>query len=172
MLKKTLGLDDKDAIIVSRSVRDPDVSQAELAQDLGISQPSVNVRVNKLKKRGILSQTMGIEFNRTNMSLARVDFTATHASEILKGLKECSFFVNGFIMSGTNNTSILVVGHDLKKIESIVNKHLRANPNVKDIQMNVVVTSAKPFVCSIDPERETKEECQDLNSCDGCQIKS
>lgn len=168
MLKDKLGIDDKDVRLFSLYIKNPDISQTELAKSLNISQPSINARVNKLKKKGILASTVGIEFNKSDLYLTRIDFTASNAENILNELKQCSFFVNGFIMSGKNNVSILIVGHDLKKIETIVNKHLRNNQFVKDINVNVVVSTTKPFVCGIDIEKEHHEECQNPASCDKC----
>ena len=171
MLKSKLGIDDKDVKILGLFMHNPDVSQKELAEAVKLSQPSVNARVHKLRKRGILSRSIGIEFNKTDMYLARVDFTASNAEAVLNKLRQCSFFVNGFVMSGIHNASILMVGHDLKKIEAILNQHLRSNPDIQDIRMNVVVSTAKPFVCSIDLEKEQQHECLNPGSCAECKIK-
>jgi Lrp/AsnC family transcriptional regulator, leucine-responsive regulatory protein len=170
MLKEKLGMDAKDLKILSLFMKNPHVSQTELAEALSISQPSVNARVHKLRKRGILSGNVGIEFNKTDMYLARVDFTAPDADSVMEQLKQCSFFVNGFIMSGKNNASIFIVAHDLRKLDAIINQHLRSNMSVKDINMSVAVSAAKPFVCSIDLEKEQHEECMDTTSCADCKI--
>ena len=170
MLQTKLDIDSKDVKILSAFMRNPDVSQSELAELLKISQPSVNVRVRKLKERGLLTNTIGIEFNKTAMYMVRVDFTATHAQKILELLRPCSFFVNGFVMSGKNNVSILIVGHDLKKVETIINTHLRTNTDIKDITTSVVVSTIKPFVYSVDLEREQHEECKNVGSCDQCPV--
>jgi DNA-binding Lrp family transcriptional regulator len=169
MLKDLLGLDDKDARILSLCMKQPDISQTELATHLKLSQPSINVRLNKLKKRGVLSQTVGIEFNRTNMYLVRVDLTATQPDDLLARLQTCSFFVNGFTMSGTRNVSLLIVGPNLKKVETIINTHLRSNDMIKDIESNVIVSAAKPLVCAIDLDQEKRASCQN-KTCDNCPI--
>ena len=170
MLKDTLGVDDKDLKILSMFMANPEVSQIDVAKQLKISQPSVNVRIHKLKKKGLLSHLAGIELNKTNMYLTRVDFTASNAEAILNEMKPCSFFVNGFIMSGTHNASMFVVAHNLKKIETILNKYLRSNPEVKDVSMAVVVSAVKPFICALDLEKEQDHECQDPSSCEHCQF--
>ena len=74
-------------------------------------------------------------------------------------------------MSGNNNASILIVGHDLKKIDSIVNRHLRVDPDIKDINMSVVVSTAKPFICNVDIAREQHELCQYSGECKECPVK-
>ncbi|RJQ15596.1 Lrp/AsnC family transcriptional regulator [Candidatus Woesearchaeota archaeon] len=170
MLKEKLGMDKKDVKIVSLFMQNPDISQTELADALSISQPSINARLRKLKRNGVLARATGIEFNRANMYMARVDFTAANPEKLLNELKLCSFFVNGFILSGSNNVSIMIVAHDLKKIESIIDKNLRHNEAVKNINMSVVVSAAKPFICEIDLEREHREECQNPGSCEDCKM--
>jgi len=170
MLKEKLGLDDKDVIVLNTFMKKPESSQSELAKILKLSQPSVNARIQKLKAQGLLSEQYGIDTNKANMALARVDCTANNAKQLLDHLKQCSFFVNGFTLSGVHNVSMFIVAHSLKKIESIVDKHLRCNPNVKNIEMSVVVSATKPFICQIDLEKEQHESCQNPGSCDTCTL--
>ena len=87
MLKDKLGIDDKDVQLFSLYIKNPDISQTELAKSLNISQPSINARVYKLKKKGILASTVGIEFNKSDLYLTRIDFTASNAEDILNELK-------------------------------------------------------------------------------------
>jgi len=146
MIQDKLGLDNKDMKILSLYIDNPNISQNEIATKLKMSQPSINMRIKKLKKKGVLQSYAGIEFNKSGLFLTRVDFTAKNANNILNSLKVCPFFVNGFIMSGRNNVSVFFVSEDLGKTEEIVNKHLRANEEISDINVNIVVKSAKDFV--------------------------
>jgi DNA-binding Lrp family transcriptional regulator len=170
MLKDNLGLDAKDTRILSLFARNPHISQSELGKALSISQPSVNARLQKLKDKGLLATLRGVDFKKTEMVMARVDFIASSAENILKHLQHCSFFVNGFMMSGRRNVSVFIVGHTLKKIETIIDKHLRGHEDVNDIAMDVIVSATKPFVCPIDLEREAHESCQNPKSCEECEL--
>lgn len=170
MLKDKLGIDDKDGRLLSLVMKDPSVSQQELAKALDLSQPSVNARLRKLKERGILVQVAGLDVKSAGVSLARVDFTCSDADEVLSILKQCSFFVNGFVMSGTRNVSVFLVGEDLRKVEHIVNRYLRLSPKVSGIEISVVVNTAKEFVCSVDIDKEHSEPCADPASCKDCAI--
>lgn len=163
-------LDEKDIIIVSRIAEHPDLSQAELAAAVGMSQPSVNARIHKLKAKGVIATKVGVELEKTGMTLVRVDFAANNAEEILNKMKDCSFFVNGFIMSGKLNASIFIVGTTLKKIEHIIDRHLRVNDEIKDIEMNVVVGTSKPYICSVNFAQSRKRECgtKDCTTCMLC----
>ncbi|MBI5388895.1 Lrp/AsnC family transcriptional regulator [Candidatus Woesearchaeota archaeon] len=168
MFKEKLGIDDKDTKLLSLCMKQPEISQMELAKELAISQPSVNARIQKLKKKGLLSSSMGLDLSRTQLALARVDCTAPDADNLLSQLYGCSFFANGFIMSGKNNVSLFIAGANLKKIESIVNRHLRSNPSIKDISMSVVVSAARPFVCCLNLENELHHACEDPDTCKSC----
>lgn len=171
MISESLGLDDKDISILSWFMESPEISQNEIAERLKLSQPSVNVRIQKLKKKGILNHNVGINFNTSNLILTRVDFTSSDANRTMDGLKRCTFFVNGFIISGKNNASAFFVHDSIRKIEDIINEHLRKDPEVSDITVNVVVSSAKDFIFNLDLTHESKyDSCRKIG--DGCKTCS
>ncbi len=170
MLKDKLGIDDKDIKLMTLLMKEEDISQSELAEKLRLSQPSINVRVRKLKERGVLAEGVGLDAQKANISMVRVDFTCNDSDRILNILKNCSFFVNGFLMSGTRNVSVFLIGEDLGKIEQIVKRYLRNNAAVSNIEVNVVVNIAKQFICSVDLEKEHSSACSNPHSCDDCNI--
>jgi len=169
MLAKLLGLDEKDLIIINTYMQDPDVSQSKLAQLVKISQPSVYARITKLKQKGLLTAQYGIDTQKAGMSLVRVDCKAKQATKLLDHLKHCSFFAHGFTMSGIHNVCIFIVAHNLEKVQAIIDINLRQNPDVDDIVMSVVVSSAKPFPCQIDLVKEQHEGCQSQD-CTNCHL--
>lgn len=170
MLKERLNIDDKDLKIISMFMENPSVSQNEIAEKLKLSQPSIFVRIQKLRKKGLLEHQVGLNFSKTRFFLCRVDLTAKIPNALLENMKNCPFFVNGFIMSGENNVSIMLVHEDLRKIDEIVNTHLRTVNTVSDIKVNVIVSSAKDMIFNIDLNQELnpKESCSDPSSCDKC----
>ena len=169
-LQQRFGLDSKDMQIISMLIKNPEISQQVIAKQIKVSQPSVNLRLHKLKKNGLLSSSIGVDVNKTGMHLARVDFTAQNADEVLNNLQGCPFFVNGFVLSGKHNGSMLVVSDNLKKIDAIINKHLRSNPEIKDINVSVIVNSTKPIVCALNFSCE-KAGCKNEQSCQKCSIR-
>jgi DNA-binding Lrp family transcriptional regulator len=170
MISEKLGLDDKDVVILSYYMENPMISQSEIAENLKLSQPSVFVRIQKLKKKGLLNYNIGIDFSKTNLFLCRVDLTAKKPNELLDQIKKCPFFVNGYVMSGETNVSIMLVHEDLKKIDEIVNTHLRDQPDVHGLRMNVVVSSAKDFIFQVDLRRELNPDanCGYVGKCKNC----
>lgn len=170
MLKDKLRIDEKDTTLLTLVMEDPSISQHELASRLKLSQPSINARLHKLRDKGVLVHTAGIDAKRSELALVRVDFTCADAERLLAVLEGCSFFVNGFVMSGTRNVSVFLIGEDLRKVEHIVNRYLRSNPKVSGIELSVVVSTAKEFVCSVDLAKEHTEACSDPDSCKDCTI--
>lgn len=171
MLQEKIGIDEKDALLLSTLMRDPDASQQVLAAKLQLSQPSVNARLRKLKDRGILVQTAGLDANAAGLSLARVDCTCTDTDKLLGMLAGCSFFVNGFVLSGKRNLSLLLLAEDLEKVEDIVNVYLRGSDTVSDVEVTVVVDSAKSFLCSVDLVNEHGHPCNDRRGCATCALR-
>jgi len=157
-----LGLDDRDNIILSMVQKNPDVSQEEIAKKIKLSQPSVGARIRKLQEKGILHITNGVNFRLVDLSLAKVDVNATDTAAIINEFKDCPFFINALITSGRHNLCLLFMATDLKRLEGIVNYHLRGNPKVKDVELNIVISTAKDFVLplNIDYENKNQIDCE------------
>ncbi len=170
MIKEKLNIDERDERIASLLMEDPYMSQYEIAKIIGLSQPSVAVRINKLKQKGIIAFNVGINFSKTNFYIARVDFTARNANDVLKSLKECPYFINGYVMSGKNNVSAMFIHHDLIKIENIISQHLRASPTVSEINTSLIVSSAKDLIFSIDISGKNQGKSCKLKECTDCHI--
>jgi Lrp/AsnC family transcriptional regulator, leucine-responsive regulatory protein len=163
-------LDPKDMKILSALMKDPRTSQSTLATKLKLSQPSINARIQKLRAKGLVAESIGIDFNKSSMQLVRIDCTVTNAPKLLDTLKDCSFFVNGFTMSGQRNVSMLIIVPDLQKAETIIDTHLRTNSQVSDIQTSVTIRSTKPFICSVNLEGAKSESCNNSESCEHCPL--
>ena len=153
-----LGLDDRDNTILSLLQKNPQISQDEIAKKIKLSQPSVGARIKKLHDKGILYNINGINFRVVDLALAKVDVNATDTAAVISEFKDCPFFLNALITSGKYNLCLLFTATDLKRMEGIVNYHLRGNPKVKDIQMNIVISTAKDFVIPMNIDYENKNQ--------------
>lgn len=169
MFKEKLNLNDRDIQIMQLVMDDPHISQSQIAVKLKLSQPSINFRLKKLREKGILTYDVGIDVSKAKLFLARVDFTAKSAQKILDGLKNCPYFVNGFVMSGKNNGSVFFISEDLKKIDEIVNNELRIHEQVSDINVNVVVNTIKNFIFHPNFKAQGKVKlCGKITPCEVC----
>jgi Lrp/AsnC family transcriptional regulator, leucine-responsive regulatory protein len=161
-----LGLDERDNIILNLLQQNQSISQIEIAQKIKLSQPSVGARIRKLQQKGILTTINGVNFKIVDLHLAKVDINATDTKGVLKEFKDCPFFVNGLITSGRFNLCLFFLATDLKHLEEIVNQNLRANPMVKEIEMNIVISTEKDFVLPINIGGECgccKKKCNDCS---------
>jgi len=163
-----LGLDDRDNTILSLIQKDPGVSQEEIAKKIKLSQPSVGARIRKLQQKGILYNVNGVNFRVVDLNLAKVDVAATDTAAIINEFKDCPFFINALITSGRYNLCLLFMATDLKRLEGIVNHHLRGNPKVMDIEMNIVISTAKDLVLPLNIDYENKKQVDCGQGCKDC----
>jgi len=105
-MEEVLGIDQKDQVIISMFIDNPNVSQPEIAKILKLSQPSVNVRVNKLMNKGLLAFVGGVNISKTKLVFCRVDFTAKDPDDIFEKIKTCPYFVNVYTLSCRHNVSV------------------------------------------------------------------
>lgn len=163
-----LGLDDRDNIILSMIQNNPNASQEEIAKKIKLSQPSVGARIRKLQQKGILHNMNGVNFRVVDLSLAKVDINATDTTAIISEFKDCPFFINALVTSGKYNLCLLFMATDLKRLEGIVNHHLRSNPKVKEIEMNIVISTAKDFVLPLNIDYDNKKQVACPQQCSHC----
>ena len=174
-------LDKKDKIILSMTHDNNEISQEEIAKRLHISQPSVAVRIKKLKNRGLIEQIIGVNLNKVKLKVAMVQVATTNTEKILNMFRDCPFFLNGFIVSGKENLFLLLVGDDMASLESIIDSHIRSDKDVQSVEFNIIITSIKDFVIPINIPTEALnnppcgldhkcEECYAFktNRCFGC----
>ena len=60
-MKRSIAFDDRDKRILTMYNQNPNVSQETIGSDIGLKQPSVAVRIRKLKEAGSLEQMAGID---------------------------------------------------------------------------------------------------------------
>ena len=179
MVRERVKLDEKDRKIITLLHDDHEISQEEIAKKVNLSQPSVAIRIKKLKKRGIIDHIMGVNLNKVGIYVAMVFVRTTNTTKILNMFRECPFFLNGFVISGEKNLMLLLAGEDLASLESIIDERLRPDEDVQSADFNIVISSIKDFVMPIKiVERPLNKppcgidykECQAYheNRCFGC----
>ncbi len=163
-----LNLDDRDNTILSLIQKNPDISQEEIAKHIKLSQPSVGARLRKLREKGILHTINGVNFKVVDLFLGKVDVNATDTKAVLDDFRDCPFFINALITSGKYNLCLLFTATDLKRLEGIVNHHLRSNPNVKDAELNIVISSEKDLVLPLNIDYENEKQISCTQACADC----
>ena len=179
MSRKSTKLDHKDRKIISLLHDNQDVSQEEIAKKVNLSQPSVAIRIRKLRERGIIEQIIGVNLNKVGIYVAMVSVRTTNTTKVLNLFRDCPFFLNGFVMSGEKNLMLLFAGEDLASLESMIDSRIRPDPDVQSADFNIMISSIKDFIMPIKLiERPLKtppcgvdyHECQAYseNRCFGC----
>jgi DNA-binding Lrp family transcriptional regulator len=183
MSRRSIELDEKDRTIISLLHDNQNISQEEIAKKVRLSQPSVAIRIKKLKEKGIIDQLVGVNLNKVGIYVAMVKVRTTNTTKILNMFRHCPFFLNGFVISGEKNLMLLFAGEDLASLESIIDERLRPDEDVQGADFNIIISSIKDFIMPIKmiegplkkpPCGIEHKECQAFheNRCFGCPATS
>ncbi|OPY29684.1 MAG: putative HTH-type transcriptional regulator [Methanocella sp. PtaU1.Bin125] len=164
-----IDLDDKDRKIISIFEENPEASQADIAQQVSLSQPTVGARIQKLRQSGALESTAGIDLKRMGLNLAKVDLTTRGSIDIIKQFKGCPYFLNGMIVSGRENLCLFFVAEDIATIEALVDRHLRSNPAVSAVELGIVISQVYGMVQPVKMALEKSDKSQCGLDCSECQ---
>ena len=162
-------LDDKDRKIISIFEAEPGTSQADIAQQVGLSQPTVGARIQKLRQAGALAPAVGMDLKKVGLNLAKVDVTTKDSIDIINRFRGCPYFLNGMIVSGRENLCLFFVAEDIATIEAIVDRHLRSNPAVTTVDLGIVVSPVDAIVAPVKMALEKAEKGQCGFDCAACQ---
>lgn len=161
-------LDDKDKVILEVLEKSPEISQNEIAKKIGLSQPSVGARIKKMKQMGIINYIYGVNMKEPGLYIIKVDVKCRQPREILKLFEGCPFFLNGFIIAGNRNLTLMFIGEDLSTLEAIVDQHIRPSSDVHDIDVGIMVRAERDTVVpmKIRVEHADRPSCNSI--CDQC----
>lgn len=96
------------------------------------------------------------------MGIAKIDVSAKDSAKILETFKEfCPLFLNGFITSGRHNLCLFLVFEDISSINACMNHNLRENPFVSEVEVSIVVSSAREiiFPMNLNPRKNKTSSC-------------
>jgi DNA-binding Lrp family transcriptional regulator len=150
-------IDETDRKILAILSENPKLSQTEISDRLGISQPAVSARMRKLEEGGVLTHMVGTDIKKAQLFMAKIEFSSDNVEEVLKALENCPLYMNCFLTSGKNNMSCLLIGENVRSIMSCVDSRLRKNLPVKDIAFDLIVAPARSMVVPIRPRAERKK---------------
>jgi len=166
-----MNIDEIDKMILTLLARNPHLSQAEIAKEVNLTQPSVAARIEKLKTKRILKTQIGINPLELGLFIAKVDVSTTNSTLILEMFKHCPYFINGYRVSGKYNLCLFFISENVKAIEALVDYHLRSLESVKEITFNLIIDAQKNFIVPVKFMHEDIDNspCSDKNICTDCQ---
>ena len=174
-----MEIDRTDKRIISLLMENPDISQSEIASHLKMSQPAIYTRIRRLKNRGIINSLVGINLKKTELHIAKIEITVKDPQKITNFFSKCPMCLNGLVTSGKHNVCLFLISEKLRAIESCVDHNIRKNPEVSDVEFNVVINPMKDWIASLKiyPEKLekspcgkicSKRPCYQMESCLGC----
>jgi Lrp/AsnC family leucine-responsive transcriptional regulator len=163
-----LTIDQTDRKILSLLAENPELSQSEIGHLLKISQPAVGARIHKLRKQGVIAHQIGVNLKKANLGIAKIDLSTNNSAKILEIFEKCPLFLNGFVTSGKHNLCLFLVIEDLASLDACMDCHIRGNPLVSDVELSVVVSSARDLISPLKLIRSKTEASSCGEQCDKC----
>jgi len=139
---------------------EPNITQAALAEKLGLTQPSVSARIKHLKDAGILVSRVGVDIKKLGLVVGAVSLSTSVPYYFLSKFKGCPCFIEGSVIGGEQNLFLMFAGEDYRSLQSIVDRRLRSDRRVRDADLHVVSGLESAALCPVlFVEKGTKSPC-------------
>lgn len=145
-----MGIDQIDCEIMELIQKAPNLTHTQIATHVNRSQPTVGMRIKKLEKLGVLKYQAGVNIKTADLYFARVEIQTKKPKKIFSMVEGCPFMLTAFRLSGSTNISILLAGSSLKDLDHVVNHHLRGDPEVITVHMDIIEDVAGDLVLPLD----------------------
>lgn len=116
------GLDDKDRKIIRLLQENPHASQSDIATTAGLSQPAVSLRIKKLTEQGFLSRSVGMNMERLDLPIAKLEVALNDGQESHESFYRCPYIVDVLHMADTTRLSLFMVGETEATIHSLTSR--------------------------------------------------
>jgi DNA-binding Lrp family transcriptional regulator len=149
-INQSLDIDSDDRKILSLVQKNAGITQAEIATTINKIQPAVGARLLKLERKRLLSSQYGINLSATRIPMALVRMYAKHSKAVLKSIECCPNVLNAFTTLGRTNVTVILAGSSIEKLEDIVEQHFRSDPDIKHVEMAVVMEPVTDTILPVD----------------------
>ncbi|MFO7966556.1 MAG: winged helix-turn-helix transcriptional regulator [Archaeoglobaceae archaeon] len=163
-----IELDRKDKEILEMLEDNPEISQNEISRKVKLSQPSVGARIKKMVEFGILNHVYGLNIKNPGLYILKVDVKCRQPRDLLKLFDGCPFFLNGFVVAGNRNLSMMFICEELTTLEAIVDQHVRTSKDVYDIDVGIVIRAERDTVVPMKIHIEPSESSPCKSDCGNC----
>ena len=163
-MSEVLKMDEIDKKIITLVQDQPNLTHTQIAEKVNRSQPTVGMRIRRLEEQGVLQFQAGINLKAADMYFARVDVLTNNPDNIYEIVKKCPFMLNAFRLSGNNDLSIMMAGFTIEDIDKIVNIHLRRDPDVMKVKIDLITDIMTDFIIPFD-FNFSRCECKLENHC-------
>lgn len=145
-----INLSDTDKKILSAIQEDATITNAELAERVGLSAAPCWRRIKRLEEKGIISKRVGILDTKAlglnitafaNVKLSHVQENALEQFEA--AIKEFSEVTECYTISGSMDFLIRIVTENMQSYEIFLRKKLLKLPMVSEVNTHFAVTQVK-----------------------------
>jgi DNA-binding Lrp family transcriptional regulator len=158
MFNKKLTIDEVDKTIITLLQSNPDMTHSEIAAKVHKSQPAVGARIIKLKRKNLICKTVGVNFRKVDIKIAKVEMMVKNVSEIMTKIEQCPFVLHAFKISGNYNLCIMISAPDIQTVDKMVDLCYRSDPNVFTINVSYIISSVKDLIMPINFDIEHFDE--------------
>jgi DNA-binding Lrp family transcriptional regulator len=169
-LKALSLLDETNKKIISLVERNVAISQSEIAKELGLSQSSIALRLEKLRKSELLIEETGIEVRKLGLQMCRADLSCSDIPRVLNWARSCPLLVNGTVSVGHHNVTLYFMAEDIEMFQEIIDEHLRKLPGVGEVIFSPIVSWVKNsgVAVPLDVKKTKTPPCAMLPFCHRC----
>jgi DNA-binding Lrp family transcriptional regulator len=156
-----LGIDNIDKEIIKLLQEKPELNHQEISNKLKIPPQDVGTRINQLKRKKILCDILGTEFDNREMKLARIDVITNDSEKLMERLHDCPYISNFFKMTGDYNITVEITSPSEGIINNFVKECLKTDGSISKIRTNFIQASLKRHLLHINPAiaNSDKEKC-------------
>jgi len=137
---KRVRLDDLDRKILAYLQENPSSPQAEIAKKVGVSQPTVGMRIKKLIKMGVLERRIGIPAYKFNLRLAMIGIKTRNPDELVKKFEGCPRLVFMAKSMGAHQLIMHFIGSCDRALQNLIEERLSNDSNVIDFDVSLADT--------------------------------
>ena len=128
---------------MDQMLANPQISQIELAKKTNLSQSSIAVRLDKLRRSGLIATSLGLDLANLGLKMARVDVSTSHVDAVLEWARACPLYVNSTQGIGGENLSLFLVAEDMEMFQYLVEQHLRKLHGVAGLNFTPILRWSK-----------------------------
>ncbi|GAB3290153.1 Lrp/AsnC family transcriptional regulator [Parahaliea aestuarii] len=145
-----MQIDATDRRILKLLQRDASLSVAELAEQIGMSQPPCWRRIKKLESSGFIERRVAL-LNRKQLGLRVVVYTEVKLSangrqavgDFEEKIQSFPEVTECYVMLGQSDFLLRIVTEDVESYERFFRNHLSQLPGVQDITSSVALSEVK-----------------------------
>ncbi len=165
MISDKLKLDEIDRKIISLLQEKPNLTHTEIAKNVNRSQPTIGMRVKKLKASGVFKVQAGVNLKNIELFAAIASISTETPEKVMKIAQICPFMINCFKITGEYNILLLLASNKLEDLDAIINNHFRSKDSAEKVKMELIIDVAKDFIMVIDFITQETHDPTDPDKC-------